>query len=603
MKEKWKNLVECYRNHYLREDQPFDVKMFNMLVTIGIIGSFLAGIVTVWINPGRKDAYFVFALTIFLVILFWRANITGKYEVCATTICISVNVGLFVFIFFEGGGMESGMTSWFILGMLFTFLFMKGKKLVILLIVDIASYLLMILVGYYYPQLVVELPSETAELYDRVQSFLVVGLGIGLLFKYQGFLYGKEKEAAEKQKEMTEIQRDQLEVQKDLLEEAIQEAEAANNAKSEFLANMSHEIRTPMNSIMGMSEMTLREPLTPEVRENINHILYASKNLLSIINDILDFSKIEQGKMEIIPIQYNIRSMIETIYSIFSIRADEKDLLFYKVMADDIPEFLYGDEGKITQVIMNLLSNAFKYTKKGSVTIAISCNRRGEDAMLDISVTDTGIGFREEDYEKLFESFARIDLEKNRNVQGTGLGLAISKKVVDLMSGEFHVDSTYGQGSCFQILIPQKVVNSRELQQDTTMPSDISTTTTDKLMLSDKRILVVDDNSVNIKVAKGLMKPYLAQIDTALSGEECLSMVEKEKYDLVFLDHMMPEMDGVETLHRLRENPEFTIPVIALTANAMNGAKNMYLEQGFTDYLSKPISVKELENILKRYLN
>ena len=380
--------------------------------------------------------------------------------------------------------------------------------------------------------------------------------------------------------------------EKNMLEQLVR----ANEAKSQFLANMSHEIRTPINGILGMDSMLLKECKDEVLREYAKNIQSAGQSLLSIINDILDISKIESGKLEILPIKYELFSILNDCYNLTKAKLQEKPLEFEIRVNENLPSWLYGDEVRIRQIINNFLSNAVKYTKQGKVTFCLDYEQKSDEQIrLVISVADTGIGIREEDLGKLFTSFTRIEEKRNRNIEGTGLGLSLTKNLVDLMGGEVIVESTYGRGSCFTARIPQKIVDatpmgdfSRRYQQYLSSSDD------DTLSFSapEAKILVVDDVEMNLKVVKGLLKETQIQIDTAVSGRQCLERVKTTRYDVIFLDHMMPEMDGIETLQNmklLKDNLNREVPVIMLTANAIVGAKEEYIQAGFTDYLTKPI--------------
>ena len=393
--------------------------------------------------------------------------------------------------------------------------------------------------------------------------------------------------------------------EKNMLEQLVR----ANEAKSRFLANMSHEIRTPINGILGMDSMLLKECKDEVLREYAKNIQSAGQSLLSIINDILDISKIESGKLEILPIKYELFSILNDCYNLTKAKLQEKPLEFEIRVNENLPSWLYGDEVRIRQIINNFLSNAVKYTKQGKVTFCLDYEQKSDEQIqLVISVADTGIGIREEDLGKLFTSFTRIEEKRNRNIEGTGLGLSLTKNLVDLMGGEVIVESTYGRGSCFTARIPQRIVDatpmgdfSRRYQQYLSSSDD------DTLSFSapQAKILVVDDVEMNLKVVKGLLKETQIQIDTAASGRQCLERVKTTRYDVIFLDHMMPEMDGIETLQNmklLKDNLNREVPVIMLTANAIVGAKEEYIQAGFTDYLTKPIQETELLAMLVKYL-
>ncbi|MCR5148579.1 MAG: response regulator [Eubacterium sp.] len=391
------------------------------------------------------------------------------------------------------------------------------------------------------------------------------------------------------------------------LSAAVDEATVAGKAKTDFLAQMSHEIRTPINAVIGMDEMILRETKDQEIREYAQNISSASNTLLNLINGILDFSKIESGKMEIISGQYETVEMVDDLVNMITGKVESKGLQFVIDIDKNIPKTLYGDDVRIKQIITNLLTNAVKYTNKGSVKMTVRAEEvSADDCTLYVEVKDTGIGIREEDKDKLFVSFQRLDERRNKNIEGTGLGMSIVAGLLSMMDSSLNVESVYGEGSTFYFRLKQKVIDGSgigEYVRGAASPQD-KKTQSGNLRLRNAAILVVDDNDMNLKVAKGLMKKLTAVPDLASSGEICIEMMNEKHYDIVLMDHMMPVMDGIETLKKLKGAgmiPKDTA-VIALTANAIVGARETYIEQGFTDYLSKPIDPAQLEKILTKYL-
>ena len=379
----------------------------------------------------------------------------------------------------------------------------------------------------------------------------------------------------------------------------------ANQAKSTFLANMSHEIRTPINGVLGMNVLVIRECQDEKIKSYAYQIQDSGQVLLSLVNDILDFSKIESGKMEIIPVEYRMCSVLNDLISMVKVRAEKKNLTLQLKIQETIPDGLYGDEVRLRQVIMNVLTNAVKYTDKGQITLEVSGESVGKDEIeLRVRVADTGKGIKEEDKEKLFTAFERLEEKDNRNIEGTGLGLALSQRILNRMGSKLEVESVYGEGSVFFFTVRQGVRDNTpigDFQQKYKQSLGKRKAYQASFAAPQACILAVDDNSVNLKVLTGLLRSTQMQIDTASSGAQCLEMVRKKSYHLVLLDHLMPEMDGIETLRKMRETG-LEVPVIALTANAIAGARETYIQAGFQDYLSKPLNAGDLEAMVRKYL-
>ena len=388
-------------------------------------------------------------------------------------------------------------------------------------------------------------------------------------------------------------------------------AEEASRAKSDFLANMSHEIRTPINAVLGMNEMILRECGDKHILAYAEDVKAAGNTLLGIINDILDFSKIEAGKIEIIPVEYDLSDNLNDLVTMIQVRAESKNLSLVLRFDSQLPKRLYGDEVHIKQIVTNILTNAVKYTEKGSVTFSLGFERIEEapdEVLLNVSVEDTGIGIKQEDLKKLFSEFERIEEKRNRKIEGTGLGMAITRKLLRMMGTDLQVHSVYGSGSRFFFSLRQKVVSWEPLgdykeahQEHLSERKKYQ----EKFIAPDACVLVVDDTPLNLVVFKGLLKQTQMQIDTACDGDEGISLSQEKKYDIIFLDHMMPGKDGIETLKYMKampDNPNRDTPVISLTANAISGAREEYLAAGFQDYLTKPVDSTKLESVLLQYL-
>lgn len=401
----------------------------------------------------------------------------------------------------------------------------------------------------------------------------------------------------------------QLEDALSLAKAATEQAKRANSAKSEFLANMSHEIRTPINAVLGMNEMIIRESSNYRITTYARNVESAGRNLLSIINDILDFSKIEAGKMEISEADYRLSSVLNDVVNMITFKARQKDLVFSVNVDEALPDGLFGDEVRVRQVITNILNNAVKYTHEGSVTMDVSGNRTDDGRIvLVIRVSDTGIGIKEEDIPKLFKKFERIDLAHNNTVEGTGLGLSITQNLLRMMDGNISVESVYGKGSTFTINLPQTIISPEPIgnfQEKFERYVHTMKAYRESFKAPDANVLVVDDTDMNLTVIEGLLSKTELHLDTASSGAEALTLTLKNKYDLILMDHRMPEMDGTQTMNAIRaqtEGKNTQTPIICLTADAVSGARAKYIAQGFTDYLSKPVESSSLEAALIKYL-
>ncbi len=501
---------------------------------------------------------------------------------------LAANMILFPLLFFMSGGMQSGTPIWFVLGLVYIFLLFEGKELLIAFFVSLLSFLGAFTLAYAYPSLLTPAPNRWFGYTDSYITLVFVSIFIGFLLKSQVRTYDREKKLAEKQKE---------------------EIEQIARSKDVFFANMSHEIRTPINTIIGLNEMILRDEISDEIAENAINIQNAGKMLLTTINDILDLSKLESGKMEIVPVQYEVSAMFSDLVNLIWIRAQQKELEFKVDIDRNIPSMLYGDEVRIKQVVTNMLTNAVKYTANGSVTLTAKGERIAPDAiMLRICVEDTGMGIKKESLDDLFRSFKRVDETANRNIEGTGLGLTISKQLIEMMGGKIYVDSVYHKGSVFTIELKQNVVNARPIgiiNFAAQKQLDYHSKYVQSFTAPDAKILVVDDNDMNRMVAIKLLRGTKVNVDTAESGKECLKKTAETAYHVILMDHMMPEMDGEQTMRAIRQQAKGfcqKTPIVALTANVMTNAKQVYEDMGFDGYLAKPINAALLEACLLKYL-
>ena len=579
MRERWRDL-------FANEERPIEERLF-FLITIVLSAAFAIFIVVNAATGATAGNTLILLGGLALHVVIAAAAIRSRrIRLGAGVISALLIFVLLPYTYFTGGGIYGGAPLWFVFSALLVSLILTKGARIFFLAAELVVAAVCYLVAYNNPDLVSRNVLTVAYI-DSYAALLVLSLAVAVMIGYEIVLFRKENRRAERQK---------------------QEIEALNVAQNRFFSSMSHEIRTPINTIIGLNEMILREDVSEEVAEDAANIQTASKMLLHLINDILDMSKLESGSMVLTPVEYRTGDMIAELVNMFSGRAKEKGLEFRVSVAPEVPAELFGDDIRIKQILINVLNNAVKYTNAGSITFSVQCGaQEGNVRNVLYSVSDTGVGIKKESIPYLFTAFKRVDEEQNRKIEGTGLGLNIVKQLVDLMGGTITVNSIYTQGSTFLIELPQQVMG-----EETVGALDLSARSGGsraayraRYEAPDASVLVVDDNGSNLLVVSKLLRSTKVKVTTASSGEEALRLTQENAYDVIFMDHMMPEMDGVECRRRILDQTGGKCresKVIALTANADGESRALYEREGFDGFLTKPIDGDALERELYRQL-
>ncbi|MBP3569033.1 MAG: DegV family EDD domain-containing protein [Lachnospiraceae bacterium] len=567
------------RNHELRE------RMFRTIVVYGGLAAVIGTVESIFVKKINNMLPAFLLLLVAMGIALVTTFRYRKYNMAATILFFLIIAVMFPCLFFFGGGAHGAAPVWLALGILYAFLMFNGKKtffyVTLCVLLDGACYLL----AYLYPELVTEMVSSEMLHIDSFFGVTVVGMVSGLITKTHMYVYEEEHRLNIEQREALERSQD---------------------SKNLFFANMSHEIRTPINTIIGLNEMILRESENEGIRAYARDIQLASNLLLGQVNDILDLSQMEMDKMKLVPVSYRTEELFSELFDLTRVRMERKGLAFSMDIDPGLPTGLCGDVRRIKQVLLNLLDNAWKYTEEGSVILSASGERQEEELRLKVSVEDSGIGIRKEDMDQIYDAYNRFDEGKNSRILGSGLGLAITKQLVDLMDGEITVDSIYTKGSTFTVILRQKIedgtpIGEVELQKETAGEGESYRPCFEA---PEARILVVDDNSMNARVACSLLSATKVKLDVANSGKECLEMTKVHFYHVILLDYMMPGMNGAEILAAIRKQENGlcqSSAVIVLTANAVASAQLMYQSQGFDGFVEKPIIGRALEKeVLKQ---
>lgn len=556
-------------------------RFFRILLALGTVVFALAVLEEAVLHG---FSWLMVALLVSLAIMLYSGYLTfmaEKTDIATILLGILLIFFLLPLVFLGYGGVGGGAEIWLVLGMAYVTLMFHGKRLIVFAILAIGVDIALYSATYFYPEFAEKLVVHENTFFDTMFSMLLVGITISAILKFQINMYDKEWKKVKKR---------------------TKELELLGRSKDTFFANMSHEIRTPINTIIGLNEMILREGASEEIMENAIDIQNASVMLLELVNDILDMSKIEMGKMEIIPADYDTRLLLERIVKLVKVNARKKNLEFLVHIDESLPKTLHGDEKRISQVLLNILSNAVKYTKNGSVTLEVHNEWLAADRIrLRMTIADTGIGIKKEDMSGLFDSFQRVDAANTHKVEGTGLGLAITKQLTDMMGGEITVDSIYTKGSTFTVTLEQKVIDSTPIENAATLIQNVAVERQQYRQLfeaPEAQILLVDDNEMNASVVAKLLRATRVQVDVARSGKECLEAAAKKYYHVILMDYMMPEMSGLETLRALRKQENSLCretPVLALTGNVLPGGEQTYISYGFHGYLEKPVNGLLLE--------
>jgi signal transduction histidine kinase/DNA-binding NarL/FixJ family response regulator/HPt (histidine-containing phosphotransfer) domain-containing protein len=593
-----KKTIHAFFDTFFGRELDFRARLFNVLAMAGAVISLMVAALGPFTETAPANSLAcLFSFLLALVFLHY-ANRTGRYQVFYFITVVVVFILLFPVMFFTAGGYHSGMPVFFVFAVVFTVFMLDGKAAFCMAALELLVYAGLCLYAFRRPGSVHFFETEEQFLTDVITAFVAVSIALGITMFLHFRIYNEQHRQLEKARE---------------------EAIRLSEIKSIFLANMSHEIRTPINVILGMNEMILRESaLLPagggggQIAAYGSSIQTAGKTLLKLVNNILDLSKIESGKTEVLDEGYRTADLVRELSLIGSERAEKKGLRFILEADERLPRQLYGDFIHLKQIGFNFLSNAAKYTEQGSITLRINGNRKEKAAgieasspdvfLLRIAVEDTGIGIREEHREMLFDAFTRIDLPAHRNIEGTGLGLAIARELAELMGGKITVESEWGKGSVFAVEVPQIIQQDEPMGRDYAASAGRAQREEPFFTAKGGRVLAVDDNRENLQVLRSLLRRTLLTVDTAAGGVECLEAVRRNNYHLIFMDYMMDGMDGMETFRRLREeNGNFTVPVIALTADARRETGRRFLEEGFSACLTKPVMWRDLERCLREW--
>ena len=577
--------VKNIRKFIFDSERPMHERLFILLIPIMIISWLITLIELLAVGGSPADIMNHAASIILCSAVSYFAVKHDKIKTGAVVISAELILVYLPFSFFFGGGIDGDAPIWFLFGIFFVNIILDGKARMIMLTLHMIISAVSWTLSYFFPSLVIQNSSVTAHLLSLI-AILLTGIAATIMISLQNSIYSHEVELSRTQKK---------------------EIEALNASQSQFFSSMSHEIRTPINTIIGLNEMILREDISDEVADDAANISSASKMLLHLINDILDMSKLQSGQMKLTPAPYH--PGLSELVGMLWLRAKEKGLEFSINVAPDIPAELTGDEVRIKQILINVLNNAIKYTKKGSVSLSVQCGEKNDSTLNVIyTVSDTGVGIKKEDIPYLFTAFRRADEEHNRHIEGTGLGLSIVKQLAELMGGRVTVNSVYTKGSTFIIEIPQEFSGAQSIGElDLRRPNEHLRRKEyhRKFEAPEARVLVVDDNASNLLVVSKLLRDTKVKIDTAESGAEALGKTLNNEYHVIFMDHLMPEMDGIECHRLIRAQVGGrcrSSKIVALTANAGSQSRSLYEKEGFDGYLVKPISGEELERELCRLL-
>ena len=560
-------------------------RLFQLLSLIALAEFVIVTLYTAVIGGGALHLAIMLAGMVLFAVTVSLTFRTGKMRL-GSTVSGLLYFSLYPLTFFSAGGIFGGAPTVLTFALVYVFLVTQKWERVASLALCVVVSGTCFFVAYLHPELL-NVPSAELEYLESFLSVLLAALLICMLFAFVTEVYLEENRIVQRQKK---------------------EIEELSQVQKRFFSSMSHEIRTPVNAIIGLSESTLREPVSNEVRENMQGIEAASRTLLHTVNEIMDMSKLETGTMEILHADYRTASMLADVVGMVWLQAQEKGLKFEVEVAPDLPTVLNGDEVRIKQVLLNVITNAVKYTKAGSVTFRVNGRRDASGVFtMQYDVIDTGIGIRQEDIPRLFTAFGRVDAQETHAIEGTGLGLSIVKQLLDMMGGNVSVTSEYGKGSAFHVEIPQTIVDATPIGEVELQKAQKPTTSQggDSLTVPGVRILAVDDTPMNLMVVKKLLRDTQAVVETASSGAEALQKTLEAQYDLILMDHQMPEMDGVECLHRIREQEGGLCrdcKIVCLTANAGEDRERHYLQEGFDGYLVKPVRGKTLEDEIIRLI-